>query len=172
MNGYQQKAFSLVELLVVLTLVAVMLNLGAPAFKTLVETNRSQAIHDQLKASLHLARTHSISHGKRVELCGSSQGSRCDHNWQKGWIIREQSSSKPIQTVSLSQKEQLIWRGFSRPIRFQPTGFSGHSNGTFTFCGQDAKPKWQIILNRQGRPRTAKADQLRVSACEKVDRPS
>lgn len=172
MNRDQQNAFSFLELLTVITLLAVMLTLGLPTYQGLIQTNRSQTVHDQLKASLHLARTHSISHGKRVEICGSSQGTTCDHMWQKGWMIRELSSSKPIQIISLTQQEQLTWKGFSRPIRFQPTGHSGTSNGTFTFCSHDAKPKWQIVLNRQGRARTAKGNQANAGACERADRPS
>ncbi|TBV04701.1 GspH/FimT family protein [Phytopseudomonas dryadis] len=166
MNRDQQKALSLFELLVTTGLLAIALALGLPAFEQLAQANRSQTIHDQLKASLHLARTHSISQGRTVELCGSSGGHSCDHAWQGGWLIREQSSAQAIHNVRLSQHEHLAWKGLSKPIRFRPTGHSNASNGTFTFCSQDGQPLWQIVLNRQGRARTAKANQLRANACE------
>ncbi len=172
MNRDRQRALTLIEMLTVLILLVIAFNMSVPSVQKLINTNRSQAIHDQLKASLHLARTHSVNQGKRVEICGSSQATYCDHAWHLGWLVREQGNSRVIQVVSLPQREHLIWNGFSRPIRFQPSGHSKYSNGTFTFCGHNAAPKWQIILNRQGRPRTAKPDQLRASACEKIDRPS
>jgi len=166
MTRHRQRAFSLVEALTATCLAATLLSLCLPAFQGLIQANRTQTTHDRLKSSLHLARAHSIGHGLNVELCGSSDGQTCDHAWHDGWLVRERASRKRLHSERLASQPHLAWRGLSKQIRFIPTGYANASNGTFTLCDGNGRALWQIVLNRQGRARTVKAEQLQSTACE------
>lgn len=165
MNQDHQRAFSLVEALAVTFLISTLLSLALPSLQGVIERNRSQAVQDSLKSSLHVARTHSINYGLNVELCGSSDGQICDHVWRAGWLVRERTSQKVIHIERLTEHPLLVWRGLSKQIRFIPTGHSHASNGTFTLCNHNARVVWQIKLNRQGRARAVKTDELSSTPC-------
>ncbi|WP_437881808.1 GspH/FimT family protein [Pseudomonas sp. LRF_L74] len=164
MDRNQYRAFSLVELLVVLLVLSIALCISLPNLQSLIHSSLSQSTHDKLKASLHFARAYSIQHQINVELCGSQHGERCEGSWQHGWLIRERSSAKVIQIIRIKDDLRLTWNGFSKPVGFKPSGHSSISNGTFTLCDEHGQALWNIVLNRQGRARTVAASHLNSKA--------
>jgi type IV fimbrial biogenesis protein FimT len=158
MNSDQVKGFTLLELLIVISLLAILWGLAMPAFSQLVQRNRSEALHNQLISALHTARAHAVENRHEVELCGSSDGSRCDNAWNKGWLMHfPESGSEPLIFTTVNSGMQLKWAGLSQKIRFQSSGLAVVSNGTFSSCNADHEVDWQIKLNRQGRARTLNA---------------
>ena len=83
-------AFTAVELLITLTLVAILLAFGVPSYKTFVANNRMTAQYNQVLASLNLARSEAVKRGSSVTICKSSDGASCDtggNHWEEGWIV-------------------------------------------------------------------------------------
>lgn len=165
MTVINQRAFTLTEILVCLMIVAMLGSISVPLVKDLVQANRKQNIQESLKSALHLARTHSVTHRMKVELCGSSDGLTCDNAWHAGWLIREHGSRNVIRSEPHKATGNLIWRGFSKTVRFIPSGHSNFSNGTFTYCDEQSNASWQLVLNRQGRTRLILADSIKEMPC-------
>ncbi|HKM36258.1 MAG TPA: GspH/FimT family pseudopilin [Thiopseudomonas sp.] len=149
-----QRAFTLIEMLIVLTLLAIFAQVATPALQDFLERNRQQALFDQVSRAIYTARTYAVTHQVQVELCASSDGVTCDQDWSQGWLLHEMDQAEPIAVTQLNHKQQLHWSGFRPRIRFNSTGISPTSNGRFYSCSKQ-EISWQLILNRQGRLRTA-----------------
>lgn len=146
-------AFSLIELLITLTLVSLFVSLALPSFAGLVERNRIYGLRDQLQAQLQHARTSSVLHNRDLEVCGSSDGQACDEHWQKGWVLRFTDNAQILSHQQLSPSHRIMWAGATERIRFHGNGTSPLGNGRFYICDQHQAVVLQIVISRQGRIR-------------------
>lgn len=153
MSKLHQHAFSLPEVLVTLALLGTGLSIATPALSELLERNQQLALRDSLHASLQQARAQSILQRYSVEICGSSDGLRCQNDWSYGWLVRRnEGSQNPLEHIKLAPGTNLRWSGFDKTIRFHANGTSPTGNGRFYQC-HNGKIRWQLIINRQGRVR-------------------
>lgn len=83
----KQKAFTLVELLVTVSVVGVLLALAVPSFNKQVINSRSVALGEDFLGVINLARYEAVKRAKRVSLCASSDGSTCSGAWNQGYIM-------------------------------------------------------------------------------------
>lgn len=81
--------FTLVELVVTLSVAAILLAVAAPNFRQLIQDNRLVAGVNELSGSINVARSEAVKRGTRVVVCKSANGSDCvtTGNWEQGWII-------------------------------------------------------------------------------------
>lgn len=84
-----QRGMTLVELMTTLLVLAIVLGLGVPAFRNVVDTNRMAAAVNELVASLHFARSEAIKRRANTTLCASRDAARCDDGagLRDGWIV-------------------------------------------------------------------------------------
>ena len=159
----QGNGFTLLELLVTLTVVST-LSVGATtSFTWLLQENRMVADINRFVTALHLARNESITQARRIVLCPSTDGEQCGNSneWNNGWILFQSDDRE------YDADERLIQRGMSlqagiklnasnhrKRIVYQQDGSSGGSNSSFTFCDSRGKAKPRVIcLSNTGRPR-------------------
>ncbi len=85
----QTSGFSLIELMVVITVVAILLALAVPSFQGMIATSNLTSTTNDLIATLARARSDAIRRGKRVTVCMSADGAACTTtgNWSQGWIM-------------------------------------------------------------------------------------
>jgi type IV fimbrial biogenesis protein FimT len=85
----KQKAFTLIELMVTVSILAIVMALAIPSFKSSVANNRSVGAGSELVTALNFARTEAIRRGAYVSICASSDGAAClaADNWKKGWLV-------------------------------------------------------------------------------------
>ncbi len=85
--------FTAIELLVTVSIVAILAALAAPGFTPLIESWRVRQATEQLKSSLYLARSEAIRRGGQVAIqklpnntngCTSATGSS---DWDCGWFV-------------------------------------------------------------------------------------
>lgn len=84
-----QTGFTLIEMLVTLSVVAILINLAVPSFTALLNTNRLAAQANDLVGAMMIARSEAIRLNQRVVLCRSDDGSTCSTgtgSWP-GWLI-------------------------------------------------------------------------------------
>jgi len=92
--AWAQRGFTLVELLVVVTVLGILLGIGIPSFRSLLEQNRATSAANQLQASLQFARSTAIAQGRPVTICVANFATNpvsCNansNNWHAGWIVR------------------------------------------------------------------------------------
>ena len=84
------RGFTLLELMVTLTVAAVLAVVAIPSFRDLLRKNRVSSANNALLADLSYARSEAITRGSIVSICPSSDGSSCasdKQNYEGGWII-------------------------------------------------------------------------------------
>lgn len=88
-----QRGLSLIELLVTLSIVAILLTIGVPSFIDFIAANTATSYANDLLADINYARSEAITRGSRVVACkgtATAAGSGCAAgNWEDGWKVFE-----------------------------------------------------------------------------------
>jgi type IV fimbrial biogenesis protein FimT len=163
-----QAGFSIYDLMVT-SVVAGVLSLGAVSMAGVVQDTRMTGMVNQLMGDLNLARSEAIKRGSATSICASATGSGCleSRDWNAGWIIFSDTngngipeSDEPILRVQQPGELKSLrfgaWGpGTGRWVTYEADG-STKQNGTFTFCDDRGAGKAKaIILLGTGRPRAS-----------------
>lgn len=120
------RGFTTVELLVSVSILAVLAALAGPSFVPLIESWRVRQTTEQLKSTLHFARSEAIKHGGRVAIqkipnntngCNSASGNR---DWDCGWIVCRDDNGNGI----CNTNEPVLQR-IDSPAKVQVTRTGG-----------------------------------------------
>lgn len=157
--------YSLYELLVTLSVAAVVLSVGVPGFSELLARQRQHVEINALFHALHGARKQSIASRRVVSLCPSPDGEQCrpSRDWSSGWILFVNSDrDSPPQvdadeeilarhTVDASVRLTANRRGFTSRGTWLRT-----TNGTFVACDRAGRVEPRaLVVSFTGRPRAA-----------------
>jgi type IV fimbrial biogenesis protein FimT len=122
---------TLIELIIVMIVVAVLVGIGVPSFKSVTTSSRMAGESNSLLGDLQYARAEAIREGEPVTVCVSSTGTSCDAastSWQEGWIVFTDLNDD--QTVDNAGDTVLrVQRAFSGTDTFQ----SGNADYAVTF---------------------------------------
>ncbi len=83
----KQRGFTLVELMVVLTVSAIIITVAAPPFQSSIEKRRIFTINDSFFAALKLARSEAVARSRTVTVCPSDDQFTCSGTWSDGWLV-------------------------------------------------------------------------------------
>jgi type IV fimbrial biogenesis protein FimT len=83
------RGFTLTELMVTLTIFAILLTIGIPSYRSVTTSNRISSEVNGLLGDLQYARAEAIKQGQTVTVCSSSDGASCaaSTSWARGWIV-------------------------------------------------------------------------------------
>lgn len=84
---YKEKGFTLIELMVTLTVTAIVLGIAIPSFNTQILNNRSIVLGEDFATALNFARSEAVKRGGRVSICASKDGATCEGEWKEGFIV-------------------------------------------------------------------------------------
>src|SRR5690606_34084363 len=88
MKNKKNRGFSVIELMIVLTIASILLAVSAPAFRSTLERVNANSQAKSLQSALKYARSEAIRRRSIVTVCGSSTGSDCAaSSWGDGWIV-------------------------------------------------------------------------------------
>jgi type IV fimbrial biogenesis protein FimT len=179
-----EHGFTLLETLVVITVLGVLLTIAAPSFNEMLYQNRLQAGVNQIAADVAYARSEAIRRGVNVVVCFSTDQSSCANRSTVGvgWkdyrlIFTDQDADTyySSSTESLLRVGEKIKGGGGYDsfgyvttcayFGFYPTGESlnpcylklGEQNTSNTYYRAS---QWTITVNRAGRISTKKTDKL------------
>jgi type IV fimbrial biogenesis protein FimT len=154
---HKQKAFTLIELLTVISIIAIVTTIALPSFQSLIFTTRISSYTSTLQSALLLTRSEAVKRGINVTICRSENASSgnpscattnsnplANTGWASGWIIFTDPNNNgiyepgnvPAETL-IAVQDQLIQRiedGSiipNRTLKFISYGSTGQTFGTF-----------------------------------------
>jgi len=81
------QGFTLLELLITLSIAAILVSLTAPSFQQTIDNNRLNTLNDKLLTFLRAARTEALSRSRAITVCPSNDQATCSGSWGDGWIM-------------------------------------------------------------------------------------
>ncbi len=95
--------FTLVELMVTLTLLVILVSLGVPSFRTYTANSATTDAANIMLGAINQARHEAVTRGLAVCLCQSDDGLICGDStaWQSGWILIERACSSPSEILGV-----------------------------------------------------------------------
>ena len=132
-GGSRPAGFTLVELVFTVTIVAILVSIGVPSFRTVTNSNRISSEINGLLGDMQFARAEAIKEGRTITVCSSSNGTSCagSTSWNTGWIV----FTDPNSNGSVDAGESVL--------RVQKTLGSGDT------LVADNTTKW-VTFNREG----------------------
>jgi type IV fimbrial biogenesis protein FimT len=128
------RGFTLVELIVTLSVLVVLIAIAVPSFDGVRVSSRLSAYATALVAGGQLARSEAIKRNVPVTLCVSGDGARFQTTgrWENGWIVLS-GTTVLLQQPAAAAGYQLRDTGGTSTLVFQPTGV-GASPASITIC--------------------------------------
>lgn len=162
----KEAGFSLIELVVTLSVLTIILTIALPSFAALLQGSRESSTYHLLTTSLAAARLRAVKDNAPVTVCPSADGRTCrgDAIWSEGWILyrdpgrdlQPASSDAVIQQFGpVGGRLRLRSTAGRTRVRFLPSGWAFGSNLSIRLCrpGKDGF-RGSVIVNNAGRPRT------------------
>ncbi len=137
-----QTGVTLIELVVTLSIAAILLTIGVPSFQDLMRNNRSAAQVNEFLTALNLARSEAVKRGASVSVCSSTDSATCRTssvtNWADGWILYVTGTS-PLEVLRVwpAMSGTATCTATAGEVTFRGTG-QATAAITFTYNQQDA----------------------------------
>ncbi|MCY1438175.1 Type II transport protein GspH [compost metagenome] len=151
-HGIGQGGFTLTELMVTVSVIAILVAVAVPSFSDFVLRNRIKEYATDLASGLRIARSEALKRNAVVKVCASNNGTSCASSggWEQGWIVLAGS------TVVL--REQAIASGYrisgtANSLDFKPIAV-GATVATLTVCRAEPSTGSQervVRVNATGR---------------------
>jgi type IV fimbrial biogenesis protein FimT len=175
----RQQGFSLIELLMGLTIVGIVLHLVSPAFAAVTESNHRELAAQSLYSGIHTARTEAIARHQSVMIHA------IDGDWGRGWRIildvsgkGQKDASNPLlfERQSGAQVPIVGNRPVSTFVRFSSLGEPQFARGAFqagtlhVCAAREPVSQYQVVLAPTGRVslRNEKAEQALCAEGKKL----
>lgn len=149
--------FTLVELMVTVAVLAIVLSLGVPSYRTLIINNRLTTQANALAVSINLARSEAIKRGVLIRVAVSDES----NHWEKGWritvaaaegdnrvLLRGQASFEGSSTLRAKRGDSG-----ANQVFLSPRGFLVGDAVTFELCntGAAANRQKKLVISSSGR---------------------
>lgn len=166
-----QLGFTIIELMITVTVAAILMAIAVPGFQDLIANNQRAAVVNDFMASLHIARSEAITRNTRVVVCASTDQLTCDAgtDWSKGWMAFADADNDRVLDageVLLDAHQEVPQHKISSStfladVSYRPNGRVmaadvGTNTGEFKVC-DDRGPEYSriIIIGPSGRPRSS-----------------
>jgi type IV fimbrial biogenesis protein FimT len=176
MTRRNNAGFSLLELMVTVSIMAILISLGVPAFQDFAMKQRLNAAVNALHNDLLLARAQAIHRDMQVIACAWTAGSGCTGktDWTDGWIVFGDSNEdnnfqdgEPVLRHGQKVENVMIHSTTGRThFRFYSNGTAPGSNGSISLCGLGGPKKARkLVISNLGRVRRDIANSLDEAYC-------
>lgn len=83
------QGFTLIELIMVITISGILLTVAVPSFNLTIKNTRLDSHASRFISDLSFARSEAIKRGERVTICKSNNKTNCTNSdgWEEGWIV-------------------------------------------------------------------------------------
>jgi type IV fimbrial biogenesis protein FimT len=139
--------YTMFELVMVMSLVAILASIALPGFKYVTTSNRIAGEVNGLLGDMKFARSEAVKEGQSVTICPSADGANCSgsSNWESGWIVFLDTNGDQVRQAS------------EAVIRIQPAfgGADSFVASSPTFFG--------LTFNRLGYAPTGAANAINIT---------
>jgi type IV fimbrial biogenesis protein FimT len=162
-GSLHHQGFTLIELMVTLSIAAILMAIAAPSFVEMTRRNRIVTYTNTFMGSLSYARSEAIRRGSPISVCHSNDGLSCSGSWNDGWIIFVNPNGGSPAAVDtgetvvaahegLSSGYTLASDTFTSDLTFAADG-SASNTGTFAVCHDASTTGARAIIVTTLRPR-------------------
>lgn len=152
MNWNSDAGFTLIELMITITVLGVLIAIAAPSFTTMIKAQRVRTLASDLHADLTLARSEAIKRNINVEVRAQDTS-----DWSKGWSVQTLQAGNLIALATRPPMSNgIAASGIDDSIVF---GAAGRLNGIDTTQSLQVKhvdipsSYWRCVtINIGGRP--------------------
>lgn len=155
------KGFSIIELIVALSIAAILMAVAAPSLQKFVSSNRLTSQVNDLMGDINLARSEAIKRSVTTGVCVTAAGgTSCvtSGNWANGWLVYFDNSGTKVPIKNhdpLTGKITLTAPGSADEIVFSRSGLISSPSSAikqFTLTDPKTSGKRIICLSATGRP--------------------
>jgi type IV fimbrial biogenesis protein FimT len=172
----RQCGLTLIELLIVLSVAAILAVIGMPALGSMLARSQRRSAESALQASLMHARETAITRHVPVIVCPSPDHHACASwdDWQDGWLIaadadrdHEPDPGTPLAVFDAMPAQTRVVSSSGRPrVVFRPDGSASGTNARLTVCNLgDVREGVAVVVANSGRVRIADAQPDRLRGC-------
>jgi len=153
-----RKGFTLIELIVALTIAAILMAIAAPGLQKFVSSNRLTSQVNDLLADINLARSEAIKRAETTGVCVTAAGgSACvaAGNWANGWLVyyNNAGTKVPIKNHGpLTGSNTLTSPGGADQIVYAQNGLLSSGSGRFTLTDTKITGQRFVCIGATGRP--------------------
>lgn len=135
LNPSSMRAFTLIELMVTIAVLAILVSLAAPAIRSIIQNNRVTSQTNEFVGFLHGARSEALRLRAPVSVCpGNVQAATaiCGTDWTAGWFLYIDSQAVGATATGIGTLQRTssrpaadmthTWNGSRNFIRFLPDG--------------------------------------------------
>ena len=158
------RAFSLIELMVVISIVLIVATLATPSFGSLITKAQVESKANTIFDVFQLSRNMAISQGQYITLCPSVNGNQCSQKWQDGMMAfidnnvdRELSPNDEVIHFLPSTTASTI-HGNQQAFTYSPLGTLKGRMGSLITCPRSNTEATSIrlLISQMGRVRVKK----------------
>lgn len=170
-----QSGFTLLELMITVSVAAILLAVGIPGLQEFVRNNRRATELNNLVSTLQVARSEAVARNQRIGICPStapaSATATCSGNttWETGWIVfvdadvdGTRDNGEEILRVAEGPANMTV-RAELQAIAYRPNGRvrtypnpDNNTPGNFMFCDARGASSARVVqLPVTGRPQSA-----------------
>lgn len=157
---HYQRAFNLAELLIALSIAALVLGFVTPTVGGLLQKSRNTSEINQMHASLNYARGQAIHTRTMVSICAGDESCHASRIWQGRILIFFDSNrngklddhERLLKALDINPHLHWHWSNFRQQphMSFRPDGMTHSLNGTFTLCENNLAIR-AVVINITGR---------------------
>lgn len=162
--------FTLVELVTVIAVISILVMISAPFFSSLLRSSEANQVFNRFYLALSDARIKAATLHYAIGLCGSSDYTNCDNDWNKGALLFiDQNHNRALDNTETIlnyyptniKYGQVSWHGAGGStsnvlLYTAERGRLDMSNGSFRYCAEENYWHRMIILPKIGSARSSK----------------
>lgn len=168
--SHRAKGFTIIELLIVLTIVGIFGMIAVPGFLQTIQDNRLTAQANDMLGALYFARSEAIKLNDDVQLCRSNNQTSCTaSSYADGWIIWNDAdedgavaTSEIIRVGGALEGGNVVYHSLTdaaavatNTVTFTSRGLSS-AQGTWQICdSRGASEAKAVVLSLSGRAKVS-----------------
>lgn len=119
-----QLGFTMIELLVTISIAAIMMAIAVPSFQSFLLNSRLTGHTNDLVLGMAYARSEAVKRGVNVTVCASNDQATCSGDWEDGWIVRFINEDDEEVALEVHTAYTGTICGSAGAIVFNSSGFS------------------------------------------------